>query len=84
MSVAASFHPAPRTAPPRGLRATPAGVLGRIAAGPIAAGPIADSVLQAIGSQAPAGPQVRLRARWETVTAADGTARPCARRHAEY
>ncbi|MFD8080366.1 hypothetical protein ACFV4F_01520 [Kitasatospora sp. NPDC059722] len=89
MSVAAFFHPTTtRTVPPRGLRAALAGVLGRIAAGPIAAGsitagPIDDTVLRAIGSQAPAGPPMRLRARWEAVTAADGTAGLCARWHAE-
>ncbi|MFE2413546.1 hypothetical protein ACFXDE_34955 [Kitasatospora sp. NPDC059408] len=84
MSVAAFFHPTTtRTVPPRGLRAALAGVLGRIAAGSITAGPIDDTVLRAIGSQAPAGPPMRLRARWEAVTAADGTAGLCARWHAE-
>lgn len=78
MSVTAIFHPTTRTAPPRGLRAALSGALGRVAAGPID-----DTVLRAIGSRAPAGPPVRLRARWEAVTAADGTARLRARWHTE-
>ncbi|MEV7023439.1 hypothetical protein [Kitasatospora sp. NPDC093558] len=82
MSVTAFFHPTTRTAPQRGLRAALAGALAGVL-GRIAAGPLDSSVLQAIGSQPPAGPPVRLRARWEAVTAADGSTRLCARWHAE-
>ncbi|MBV6695806.1 hypothetical protein [Kitasatospora aureofaciens] len=77
MSVVAFFHPT-RTLPRRGLRTALSGLLDRIAASPLDS-----SVLQAVDAQAPAGPPVRMRARWEAVTAADGSSRLRASWHAE-
>ncbi|MEU1289696.1 hypothetical protein [Kitasatospora sp. NPDC005856] len=72
MSVLATFHTAPPLTGRRhtGLRTALIAVADRLAASPL------DSpVLNAVDAQAPAGPPVRLRARWQAVTAADGATR---------
>ncbi|MFB7666936.1 hypothetical protein ACFC1R_23805 [Kitasatospora sp. NPDC056138] len=71
MSVFTAIHVPPPLARPRtGLRAALAGVVRRLAASPLD-----HPVLYAVAAQASAGPPVRMRSRWHTVTTPDGSRR---------
>ncbi|HJD81861.1 hypothetical protein [Kitasatospora aureofaciens] len=71
MSIVAAFQPTLPSTDRGRLRAALAAVGRRLAASPLD-----NSVLQAVAAPtAPNGRPTRLRARWHTVTAPDGTAR---------